>query len=220
MAKNPEKLGPSPTSPAKLTGLKTTEPKKVAAGIPAVISSAKHIFGEMGLGRGLKALANLNQKGGIDCPGCAWPDPDDERSTIAEYCENGAKAIAEEATTKKLDANFFKKNPSVKNRHLTYGLNGGDKCSWTPMQEVNGPMSGEEWCQHRIQIWGGVALASRIDKIIGLFCKRALLKRRYSAKETYNFIDPTNCSHPISTTIHRFIDQSICHGIEGRSRST
>jgi molybdopterin-dependent oxidoreductase alpha subunit len=110
MAKNPEKLGPSPTSPAKLTGLKTTEPKKVAAGIPAVISSAKHIFGEMGLGRGLKALANLNQKGGIDCPGCAWPDPDDERSTIAEYCENGAKAIAEEATTKKLDANFFKKN--------------------------------------------------------------------------------------------------------------
>jgi len=121
---------------------------------------------------------------------------------------------------KKMISNFFKKNPSVKNRHLTYGLNGGDKCSWTPMQEVNGPMSGEEWCQHRIQIWGGVALASRIDKIIGLFCKRALLKRRYSAKETYNFIDPTNCSHPISTTIHRFIDQSICHGIEGRSRST
>lgn len=110
MAEKIKKLGPSPTSPAKLTGLKTTEPKKVAAGIPAVISSAKHILGEMGLGRGLKALANLNQKGGIDCPGCAWPDPDDERSTIAEYCENGAKAIAEEATTKKLDANFFKKN--------------------------------------------------------------------------------------------------------------
>ncbi|MCK0147733.1 FdhF/YdeP family oxidoreductase [Arenibacter sp. F26102] len=108
MAIKPEK--PSPTAPAKLTGLKTTEPKKVAAGIPAVISSAKHVLGEMGLGRGLKALANLNQKGGIDCPGCAWPDPDDERSSIAEYCENGAKAIAEEATTKKLDANFFKEN--------------------------------------------------------------------------------------------------------------
>ena len=110
MAKNLEKPSPSPTAPAKLTGLKTAEPKKVAAGIPAVISSAKHVFGEMGLGRGLKALANLNQKGGIDCPGCAWPDPDDERSSIAEYCENGAKAIAEEATTKKLDTNFFKKN--------------------------------------------------------------------------------------------------------------
>ncbi|MBC8769453.1 FdhF/YdeP family oxidoreductase [Arenibacter sp. BSSL-BM3] len=110
MAKKSEKPSPSPTAPAKLTGLKTTEPKKVAAGIPAVISSAKHVFGEMGLGRGLKALANLNQKGGIDCPGCAWPDPDDERSSIAEYCENGAKAIAEEATTKKLDAKFFKEN--------------------------------------------------------------------------------------------------------------
>jgi molybdopterin-dependent oxidoreductase alpha subunit len=110
MANNPEKSNPSPTAPAKLTGLKTTNPKKVAAGTPAVISSAKHVFGEMGLGRGLKALANLNQKGGIDCPGCAWPDPDDERSTIAEYCENGAKAIAEEATTKKLDTTFFQEN--------------------------------------------------------------------------------------------------------------
>ncbi|MDX1758837.1 MAG: FdhF/YdeP family oxidoreductase [Arenibacter algicola] len=110
MTNNPEKSNPSPTAPAKLTGLKTTSPKKVAAGIPAVISSAKHVLGEMGLGRGLKALANLNQKGGIDCPGCAWPDPDDERSTIAEYCENGAKAIAEEATTKKLDTTFFQEN--------------------------------------------------------------------------------------------------------------
>jgi len=42
-----------------------------------------------------------------------------------------------------------------------------------------------------------VALVSRIDKIIGLFCKRALKKRQYSAKETCNFIDPTNLSHPI-----------------------
>ena len=43
----------------------------------------------------------------------------------------------------------------------------------------------------------GVALVSRIDKIIGLFCKRDLQKRQYSVKETYNFIDPTNRSHPI-----------------------
>jgi len=44
----------------------------------------------------------------------------------------------------------------------------------------------------------GVALVSRIDKMIGLFCKRALQKRRYSAKVTYNFIDPTDRSHPIA----------------------
>ncbi len=110
MAHTPKKTNPSPTPPEKLTGLRTSQPKTVAAGIPAVISSAKHVFGEMGVGRGLKVLANLNQKGGIDCPGCAWPDPDDERSAIAEYCENGAKAIAEEATTKKLDVAFFQKN--------------------------------------------------------------------------------------------------------------
>ena len=98
---------PNPENPETFTGLKITPPKDVAAGIPAVISSAEHVFGEMGVGRGLKALAKLNQKDGFDCPGCAWPDPDDERSGIAEYCENGAKAIAEEATTKKLTPDFF-----------------------------------------------------------------------------------------------------------------
>jgi len=101
---------PDAENPELFTGLKLTAPKQTAAGITAVISSAKHVFGEMGIARGIKALNNLNQKGGIDCPGCAWPDPDDERSGIAEYCENGAKAIAEEATTKSLDAYFFKQN--------------------------------------------------------------------------------------------------------------
>jgi molybdopterin-dependent oxidoreductase alpha subunit len=52
----------------------------------------------------------MNQKHGFDCSSCAWPDPDDDRSPIAEYCENGAKALAEEATTKKLTAEFFAQN--------------------------------------------------------------------------------------------------------------
>jgi len=55
---------------------------------------------------------------------------------------------------------------------------------------------------HNTSIHYGVALVSRIDKIIGLFCKRALLKRRYSAKETYNLIDPTDRSHLIHENIH------------------
>jgi molybdopterin-dependent oxidoreductase alpha subunit len=101
---------PNPEGPEDFTGLKLGKPKDTAAGVPAVISSAKHVFGEMGIGRGVKALLNLNQKGGVDCPGCAWPDPDDDRSGIAEYCENGAKAIAEEATSKKLTENFFAAN--------------------------------------------------------------------------------------------------------------
>ena len=101
---------PNPENPESFESIKITKPKKVAAGIPAVISSAKHILNEMDVVRGFKALAQLNQKEGFDCPGCAWPDPDDDRSSIAEYCENGAKAIAEEATTKALRADFFAKN--------------------------------------------------------------------------------------------------------------
>ncbi len=103
-----KKVNPQP--PEELTGIKSDKPKKVAAGIPAVVSSLKHIREAMPIGRGLKTLGKLNQEGGVDCPGCAWPDPDPkERSSIAEYCENGAKAIAEEATTKKIKPDFFKK---------------------------------------------------------------------------------------------------------------
>ncbi len=93
-----------------MPGLKLGHIKKVAAGIPAVLSSFKHAFGEAGVIRGWTALWHLNKKGGFECPSCAWPDPDDERSGIAEYCENGAKAVAEEATSKKLTASFFAKN--------------------------------------------------------------------------------------------------------------
>ena len=53
--------------------------------------------------------------------------------------------------------------------------------------------------------WYGVASVSRIDKIIGLFCKRALTKRRYSAKVTWSLIDPTDRRHPIS------INNMCCH---------
>jgi molybdopterin-dependent oxidoreductase alpha subunit len=97
-------------NPEHFTGLKKGKIKKVAAGVPAVLSSFKMVYDEAGLLRGAKALFHLNKKEGYDCPSCAWPDPDDERSAIAEYCENGARAVAEEATAKKLMADFFKKN--------------------------------------------------------------------------------------------------------------
>jgi molybdopterin-dependent oxidoreductase alpha subunit len=83
---------------------------KSSAGLRGVISGGKSIFGEAGILRGLKALWQLNKTGGFDCPSCAWPDPDDERSSIGEFCENGAKAVGEEATTKKLTKSFFAKN--------------------------------------------------------------------------------------------------------------
>jgi molybdopterin-dependent oxidoreductase alpha subunit len=101
---------PNAENPEDFTGIKLERTKTVAAGLPAILSTAQHVFGEMDIARGLKALAALNQTEGYDCPGCAWPDPDKERSSVAEYCENGAKAIAEEATTKKLLPAFFAKH--------------------------------------------------------------------------------------------------------------
>lgn len=105
---NPDQ--PAAENPEKLTGLKLTRPATVAVGAAAVLSSARHILSEMNLMRGWAALSKLNQTDGHDCPGCAWPDPDDERSRVAEYCENGAKAIAEEATTKRLMSDFFQQH--------------------------------------------------------------------------------------------------------------
>jgi len=101
---------PGAENPEEFTGLKRGKIKKAAVGIRAVLSAGKTVFAEAGVVRGLTALWHLNKKGGFDCPSCAWPDPDDERSGIAEYCENGARAVAEEATVKKLTPSFFSKN--------------------------------------------------------------------------------------------------------------
>lgn len=93
--------------PETFTGLDLKAPSESAGGVPAVISSLKHVFGEMGVWRSLSTLNQMNQKGGFDCMSCAWPDPDGERSHLGEYCENGAKAVADEATTKKVTPEFF-----------------------------------------------------------------------------------------------------------------
>ena len=103
----------SAENPEKLLDLEVTEPKEWAAGMPAVYEAFKDIIHETGLLRGLGASLKMNQKGGFDCSSCAWPDPDDDRSPIAEYCENGAKALAEEATIKKLTVEFFDQNAVV-----------------------------------------------------------------------------------------------------------
>lgn len=81
---------------------------KVGGGMPAVLSAAKYTFKEMGLVRGTRTLLQLNQKQGIDCPGCAWPEPDGERSHF-EFCEEGAKHVADEATTKRVTPEFFQR---------------------------------------------------------------------------------------------------------------
>lgn len=93
--------------PNKLTGIKLTEIPKKAVGTKAITSALSHVFSEVGVLKGIGVLKNLNQVYGLDCPGCAWPDPDEKRAFLAEYCENGAKAIAEEATKNKISPMFF-----------------------------------------------------------------------------------------------------------------
>src|SRR5437588_7223437 len=94
-----------PVPPIELDA-RSTYPAASAGGVPAVAEAFSVTLKQAGVRRGVSALRMLNQKDGFDCPGCAWPDPDGER-TANEYCENGAKAVAEEATTRTATPEFF-----------------------------------------------------------------------------------------------------------------
>jgi molybdopterin-dependent oxidoreductase alpha subunit len=96
-AQTPEETGPMQIKPAE----------KAAGGIPSIVAAVKSAWSEMGPTRALRTLRTVNQMGGIDCPGCAWPEPDATRSH-AEFCENGAKHLADEATTRRVTPEFFK----------------------------------------------------------------------------------------------------------------
>ncbi len=113
------KVLPNPENPEKLLDLKYTPAKTWAAGIPGVLAAFGDLIEEGIPFRGTRALFSMNQNGGFDCPSCAWPDPDDERSPIGEYCENGVKALAEEATSKKVTEAFFAENSVVDLAQLT-----------------------------------------------------------------------------------------------------
>jgi molybdopterin-dependent oxidoreductase alpha subunit len=99
----------SPVPPDAFTGLHLHPPKTSAAGMTAVLKSMQHVWGRAGVVRGTRALTLLNQMGGIDCSSCAWPEGDDHR-TAAEFCENGAKAIAWEADRRGIGGDFFLAN--------------------------------------------------------------------------------------------------------------
>ena len=88
-------------------GMQISTPKHVAAGIPGVTAALKTSWEQMGVRRTALTLLKVNQKDGFDCPGCAWPEGD--KRHIAEFCENGAKAVAEEATTRRVTRDFFQR---------------------------------------------------------------------------------------------------------------
>jgi molybdopterin-dependent oxidoreductase alpha subunit len=104
----------APAQDVDETRLEVGKPKGWAAGIPGVAVSLARSVEQMGTGRTIKALRLLNQREGFDCPGCAWPEPrevDGEKRKLAEFCENGAKAVAEEATKRRVGREFFAAHP-------------------------------------------------------------------------------------------------------------
>jgi molybdopterin-dependent oxidoreductase alpha subunit len=96
---------PAAQSPLEKQPARLDAPSAAAAGLTAVTKTAQ-LVGGMGLVRGVRALLDVNQANGFDCQSCAWPSPDNERH-LFEFCENGAKAVADEATKRRVDREFF-----------------------------------------------------------------------------------------------------------------
>ncbi|MFF9751733.1 FdhF/YdeP family oxidoreductase [Streptomyces sp. NPDC014344] len=88
---------------------KVAERKRAAAGLPAIGHTLRMAHRQMGVRRTALTLLGVNQENGFDCPGCAWPEP--EHRHRAEFCENGAKAVAEEATLRRVTPEFFAAHP-------------------------------------------------------------------------------------------------------------
>ena len=104
-------VSPSPALPAALAPPASTlphfgKPSAAAAGLAAVIKTGTYGLAGPGVVRGIKLLLSVNQKDGFDCQSCAWPSPDGERHTF-EFCENGVKALADEATRQRITPEFF-----------------------------------------------------------------------------------------------------------------
>lgn len=87
--------------------LQVHPPKRSAAGVKAVTVALERGWAQAGVSRTVKSMLRVNQRDGFDCPGCAWPESITGKRSPAEFCENGAKAIAEESTTRVVDAAFW-----------------------------------------------------------------------------------------------------------------
>jgi molybdopterin-dependent oxidoreductase alpha subunit len=106
------------TDPADESPTPTVRPPQTwVAGIPAVANTLRQGAQQMGLRPALRTLARLNQTDGFDCPSCAWPDPDPESRRMAEFCESGAKAVAWEATARRVGRDFFAEHSVAQLHH-------------------------------------------------------------------------------------------------------
>ena len=96
-------------TPIEEEKLRIKKPPSKVAGLKAVTNSFKIGIAETGIRKTMQTMRSVNRFDGFDCPGCAWPDPDNHRSGF-EFCENGAKAFATEATNARVTPNFFTTN--------------------------------------------------------------------------------------------------------------
>jgi len=92
---------PDADAPVEIAEVELGDVPKVSGGVGAITATTGFLWRETGLVRGTRTLLKINQPDGFDCPGCAWPEPAPGKRHHFEFCENGAKAIAEEATTKR-----------------------------------------------------------------------------------------------------------------------
>ncbi len=134
-------------------------PKKVAVGPHAVLRALQMSNDQMGVARSVQTLLKVNQKDGFDCPGCAWPENDHRH--IAEFCENGAKAVAEEATLRRVEPEFFA-------THSVYDLEGHDDYWLGQQGRLTHPMILRENGTHYEPISWDDALREIADALRGL----------------------------------------------------
>ena len=100
--------GEPAAAPVELSAVDVRPYHHATAGVGAVVSTMKQALPQMGVLRTVSILSKMNQVEGFDCPGCAWPEPGQATARHAEFCENGAKAVAAEATRRRVTADFFR----------------------------------------------------------------------------------------------------------------
>jgi molybdopterin-dependent oxidoreductase alpha subunit len=139
--------------------LQIDRPEPFAAGLAAIAVTARDGLAQMGVRRTIQALRRVNQVDGFDCPGCAWPEAGDRGHL--EFCENGAKAVAEEATLRRVTPSFFAAHP------LSELENHSDH--WLGQQgRLTSPMLKDEGSDHYVPISWPAAFRLIADELRAL----------------------------------------------------
>jgi molybdopterin-dependent oxidoreductase alpha subunit len=159
MAKGPIMAGKAPQENIDEQQLTVGRVKKVAVGIPGILHSMEVSLNQMGPLRTAQTLLKVNQKDGFDCPGCAWPEGESRHT--AEFCENGAKAVAEEATKRRVPPSFFAE-------HSVQELRGWDDFRLGQQGRLTDPMFLAEGSDHYVPVSWERALGLLAGELKGL----------------------------------------------------